>query len=419
MRVLQINKFFYEKGGSERYFFSVSRSLERRGHTVIHFSMRHPDNIESSHSEYFVGERDYSERPTRLDDVPKGFSFIRSKEAAARLDRLIKKTRPDIAHLHNIYHQLTPSIIPVLREVGIPVVMTLHDYKLICPNYKFFDGKRYCERCAGGRFYRAALTRCNHGSFVRSLLLSIEAYWQRMTRIYDGVRFFLAPSRYMRERFIAEGFGADRVIYLAPYVLDGARTGGLDDTKATLENLPSKYVLYFGRLDREKGLPTLFAATDRCDGVRLVVCGDGPLRQILEAGIGSQREARVTFTGYLSKPVLDRVVAGATVVVMPSEWPENAPFTVLEAMSHGVPVIVSNMGGLPEFADMGGCVVFEVGDSKDLAQRIEELWQNEELARKIGAEGRRAVDERLTEAKHMEALETIYRRALEERRVRG
>ena len=127
------------------------------------------------------------------------------------LKRLLERSKPDVAHLHNIYHQITPSIIPVLRQAGVPVVMTLHDYKLICPNYSLFDGTAYCYRCRGKRFHHAATTRCHDGSFAKSLLLSIEAYWQKRTRVYDDVRFFLAPSRYIRDVFIAEGFSADRV----------------------------------------------------------------------------------------------------------------------------------------------------------------------------------------------------------------
>ena len=140
MDVLQVNKFFFERGGTERYFFSLSEALERRGHQVIHFSMRHPRNVESRYSSYFVAEKNYHQSSSPLESVPAGMSFIRSREAASKLRDLIEDTRPQVAHLHNIYHQITPSIIPVLRRAGIPIVLTLHDYKLICPNYGLFDG---------------------------------------------------------------------------------------------------------------------------------------------------------------------------------------------------------------------------------------------------------------------------------------
>lgn len=411
MQVLQVNKFFYEKGGTERYFFSVTRALEKRGHAVSHFSMRHPDNLESPFARSFVSEKNYAAKGTRLEDIPAGLSFVRSKEAASNLERLIESRKPDIAHLHNIYHQITPSIIPVLKRAGVPFVMTLHDYKLICPNYSLFDGRAYCFRCRGGRFYKAATTRCRDGSFTKGLLLSIEAYWQKLSRVYDDVRFFLAPSRYIHDAFTAEGFPPDRVVYLAPFVTPGDADTDSAHGTPVLEGLPEKYVVYFGRLSIEKGLSTLFDAIARLARVPLVVCGDGPLRKRLEEEAARTR-SRVHFTGYLEKPVLDAVVRRSTVAVLPSESPENAPYTVLEAMALGVPVVVSNMGGLPELARMGGGIVFTAGDAAGLAETLYDLWDNQSLAADIGRRGRRAATEELGEDRHMDGLVSVYRKAL-------
>ena len=218
MRVLQVNKFFFDKGGTERYLFALSDALEARGHKVIHFSMHHPDNRPSPYADYFVAQKDYEHPDSPLARLAMGSSFIRSREAASRIRSLIEATRPDIAHLHNIYHQITPSILPILKRAGIPVVMTLHDYKLICPNYSLFDGSSYCYRCRGGRFYRAPLTRCRDGSIVLSALVSAEAYWQKLTGVYESVVYFLSPSRFIRNTFVAEGYSRDRVIYLPAFV---------------------------------------------------------------------------------------------------------------------------------------------------------------------------------------------------------
>jgi glycosyltransferase involved in cell wall biosynthesis len=411
MRILQVNKFFYEKGGTERYFFSVSRALERRGHKISHFSMRHPDNVESPYSRFFVSEKDYARKGGRIEDVRAGVSFIRSREAARNLGRLIDDDRPDVAHLHNIYHQITPSIIPVLTQARVRIVMTLHDHKLVCPNYSLYDGKAYCYRCRGGRFHRAAATRCRDGSFGKSLLLSVEAYWQKVTRVYDDVSFFLAPSRYMHDVFTAEGFPSERVVYLPPFV-EPARADAEPSTGADArEGLPEVYVVYFGRLSPEKGLFTLLDAIGRLARVPLVVCGDGPLRQALEEE-ASRMRARVHFTGHLDKAALDAVLSGATAAVLPSESPENAPYTVLEAMAMGVPVVVSNMGGLPELARMGGGVVFPAGDVAALAERLYDLWEDKGLAADIGRRGGRAATEHLSEERHIDGLEAVYEKAL-------
>jgi glycosyltransferase involved in cell wall biosynthesis len=414
MHVLQVNKFFYEKGGTERYFFSVSHALEKRGHAVTHFSMVHPGNRESPFAPFFVSQKSYSGHGATLGDVRAGLSFIRSGEAAACLRRLIERSKPDVAHLHNIYHQITPSIIPVLKQAGVPVVMTLHDYKLICPNYSLFDGKMYCYRCKGRRFYRAARTRCHERSFAKSLLLSIEAYWQKRTRVYDGVRVFLAPSRYIRDAFIGEGFSAQRVVYLPPFVPDDDSAAGVlsEHDAALVDALPKRYIAYFGRLSAEKGLLTLVDAVGRVMRAPLVICGDGPLRKALEERAKETR-ARVHFTGHLERRVLRAVVERATAVVLPSESPENAPYTVLEAMAMGVPVIVSSMGGLPELAGRGGGVVFTAGDAAELAAKIYEFWETPTLASEIGQCGRRVAAEQLTEERHIESLVSIYQKAIE------
>jgi len=417
MHVLQINKFFYEKGGTERYFFSVSRALEKRGHTVIHFSMRHPENLDSPYADYFVSQKDYANRGGRRRDIHAGISFVRSREAARNLSRLVEKTRPEIAHLHNIYHQITPSILPVLRDAGVPVVMTLHDHKLICPNYSLFDGESYCYRCRGARFHRAAAVRCNEGSFARSLLLSIEAYWQKLTRVYDGVRFFIAPSRYLREMFVAEGYSPERVVYLPPFVAaeNGlGRSGKCGAEGSGPGTLPERYILYFGRLGAEKGLFTLLEAVSGVD-VPLVVCGTGPLEGALTERAATIGGGRVHFTGHLDKKELDSVVRRSAAVVLPSICAENAPYTVLEAMAAGVPAIVSNMGGLPELVRAGGGLVFEGGNASELATRIRELWENPALGEDIGLRGKRFVAEKLTEKRHVAALERVYRRAVDAR----
>jgi glycosyltransferase involved in cell wall biosynthesis len=410
MDVLQVNKFFYEKGGAERYFFSVSRALAERGHRVYHFSMRHPANLPSPFEPFFVGEKDYRGRLDLGRRLAAGFSFIRSKEAGRKMAALIAAHRPDIAHLHNIYHQITPAVIPVLKRAGIPIIMTLHDYKLICPNYSFFAHGAFCERCLGGRFHQAAVTRCHGGLLGRSLLLTIEAYWQEWTGVYNQIDLFLAPSRYIRDKFIQAGFQAERIRYLRPYVAAEEQLGG-GGPQPPLDGLPDDYILYFGRLSGEKGIGTLLSALTHVPEVPLVVVGDGP-----EAGALKRRAAagdlQVTFLGHIRRPGLDDVIGRARLVVLPAVWPENAPFTVLEAALHGVPVVVSDMGGLPEQVEFLGGDVFRSGDSAALADRIRESWSNPEESRRIGAGSARAVKDYFSKEAHLSELESIYKQLI-------
>jgi glycosyltransferase involved in cell wall biosynthesis len=403
--ILQVNKFFYEKGGSERYLFMQRDALTARGHRVIDFSMQHPDNLPSPHAHHFVPNRDYGggDRWRALRD---GGSFIRSREAAARVDALIGETRPDVAHLHNIYHQITPSILPVLARHGIPVFMTLHDYKLVCPNYTLFANGAYCERCLQGHFHHAVLERCHEGSLARSALLALEAWWQRTSGVYDAVSTFFAPSRFMRDLMIRAGFEPSRVVYLPSFIPEPAP--GTAPPAIPFE--AGRYLLYAGRLSHEKGIATLLRALD--DATPLVVCGDGPLRASLETQ-ARERGLRVYFAGHVAKDRLDAITRGALAAVLPAEWPENAPFAVLEAAVLGTPVIVSNMGGLPEMAECVGGVVFDAGNAGALRDAIRALAAQPEAARARARAGRvRALAHYHRDA-HLHALEAAYRQALE------
>jgi glycosyltransferase involved in cell wall biosynthesis len=412
MVVLQINKFFWPKGGAERYFFMVSEELERRGHQVVHFSMDHPENLPSPYAKYFVSRVDYDSPGGALQTLKQASSFIRSGEAARKIRALVRDHKPDVAHLHNIYHQLTPSIIAALRESGVPAVMTLHDYKLICPNYDHFAGGEYCYRCRGAKYFHAVFSQCG-GSFARSALLSVEAYWQQISGVYGRVSRFIAPSRFMRDRVAAEaratGVDAERVVFLPSFCPpEEAGEEPTADEAAVLDGLPDGYVLYFGRVSVEKGLDTLVDAAEGLPGVPFVVCGDGPRRAALEADASARSLGNVHFTGYVNKPLLERIVGRARAVVLPAIWPENAPFTVIEAAAAGVPLIVSDMGGLPEMADVVSGLVFRHGDCAELAARIDELWSDPAAAGERGAAGRKAAAEYYDRGRHMEALEKIY-----------
>ncbi len=414
MKVLQINKFFWLKGGAERYFFMVSEALEERGHDVLHFSMSHPENLPSAHEKYFVSRREYGETGGPSSVLRNGLSFIRSAEAAQNIRRLVRDHKPDVAHLHNIYHQLTPSIIQALYDAGVPVVMTLHDYKLLCPNYCHFAGGKYCYRCRGGKYFQAPLTRCSGDSFSRSLLLAVEAYWQRLTGVYNRVDRYICPSRFMRDQIVQSagslGISPEKVVYLPSFCPANEAEGSeiSDEEKTVTDGLPDKYILYFGRLSVEKGLDTLIDAAAALPGVPVVLCGGGPSRPELEARVSASSMKNVYFTGYVNKPVLDRILQKARAVVLPAIWPENAPFTVIEAAVAGVPLVVSDMGGLPEMAEIVSGRVYPHGDSSALVSAVSELWDNPDKAASTGKTGREAATAYFDKLKHMEALETIY-----------
>jgi len=410
--VLQVNKFFFEKGGTERYFFAVSRELERRGHHVVHFSMDHPDNAPSDQAGYFVPRRDYDENGARPSLRDAG-SLIRSSDAARRIRRLVAEAPPDVAHLHNIYHQLTPSIIESLRTAGVPAVMTLHDYKLVCPSYGLFSRGRFCYRCRGGHFYHAALEGCSGGSRMRSTLLAVESYYQKYSGVYEGIARFTAPSRFMRQTFLDAGYDAERVVYLPAFVPEA---GAASAVAQVPPGLPERFVLYFGRLSAEKGAALLLGAAARNPGIPLVICGDGPERDRLQRIADEQALDLVYFTGHAGRAVVDALLEKAAMAVLPTLSPENAPFSALEAAVAGVPLVVSSMGGLPEIAELSGGRVVPVGDEVALANTIRDLWQDGG-ARSAASEGRERIRAHYDCDTHMSRLQSIYEDAINARRV--
>lgn len=399
MRILQINKFHWVKGGSERYYFDLQRGLAARGHEVAVFASAHPQNEGSPWSRFFAPHADYHGAGP-LAALPLARDVVYNRRAAGQLDLLLAEFRPDVAHLHNIHHQLSPSILAPLERRGIPVVQTLHDYKWVCPAYLFHARGEVCTRCGPGpRFLPVVTRRCLHDSLAKSAVAAWElgASWRRGD--VARVRAFLAPSRFLLERVKEHGLPAAQLRHM-PYFLRAA-----DYAPATE---PGRDILYLGRLSKEKGLPTLFDALKRATGVRLNVAGTGPLEEELRAR-AARENLPVTFLGYLQGAALLDTVRGARAVVVPSEWYENFPYAVLEAMALGVPVIGSRLGGIPEMVEEGvtGRLV-PAGDATALAGALEALTRDGAAAFALGQAARRRLVERWEAGPALAALEAIY-----------
>ena len=249
MRILLANKYFYPRGGSETVFFEERAGLKRMGHEVIEFSMQHPANIASPFSPFFAPNIDFrrtEDRPGIAAKIGGGFRFIHNSKAASRIGALVRHTRPQIAHLHNIYHQLTPAIIPVLKKAGLKVIMTLHDYKVLCPSYLMLRRGSVCGQCRGKQFWRPAVKRC-HDGLLESWLLSLEAYWHLFFMSYEKVDLFLAPSRFLAEQ---------AALRIAPHKLRIV-PNGIALPRKPLPGSEDAYIVYCGRISREKGVETL------------------------------------------------------------------------------------------------------------------------------------------------------------------
>jgi len=324
------------------------------------------------------------------------------------MDAVLDDFRPDVVHLHNIYHQLSPSILRPLARRGVPAVMTLHDYKLACPTYRFLDHGKICEACLGGRFHHAVLRRCNRGSLASSAVSALELSLHTVTGAYRPVQLFICPSRFIAGRMSAAGVFVERLRHL-PHFID---CGGISVRAGA-----GAGVAYAGRLAQEKGVDVLIEAVALLEGVTLEVAGDGPEREALESLARRLAPERVRFHGALSKKATHDLLRGAALVAVPSRWYENQPMIVLEAFACGVPVVASQLGGLPELIEPGvdGALV-PANDPLALAGALRDVLGDPGRAVSMGAAARAKVEERFQTATHLARLDELYSEAT--RRVR-
>ncbi len=343
MKILQINKFFYRRRGAETYLFDLSAVLRAKGHDVAEFAMQHPENETSPWSQYFVSPVDYSGSSVRKN-VKAAMRMLWSREAQHKLEMLLDQFQPDVAHLHNIYHQLSPSILNTLKKRGIPIVLTLHDYKLICPNYELFTENEICNRCKGHRYYNAMLHNCVKDSKALSALAMFEMYLHKALQVYEKqVDCFISPSQFLRNQIMDWGEQVKRLEVIPNFIsLDNHHKN-----EPGVVPMLSTDFLYAGSLSRAKGVDVLLDnfMNNRYSS-RLLLAGSGPLEGRLKAQ--AHNNANIVFLGQLSKAQLQHQLRSCRAVIVPSRLHDNFPYAVLEAFAAGKPVIGSQRGGIPE-----------------------------------------------------------------------
>lgn len=403
MRILQVNKFFYIRGGAERYFFDLSKLLTDRGHTVIHFSMADAKNFSSPFSRYFVRRLDFSQKENLARSLQKFGHLIYSFEAKKKIEQLIKKTRPDLVHLHNITTYLSPSILSVFKKYHLPVVQTLHDYQLICPNYRLYVNGEICERCRVHKYFQAIFHRCVQHSWSMSAAGCLMMYCHWIGGVYKkSVNLFLAPSKFLAIKFKEWQFGGS--IVNVPYFV------ALENYQPCFE--AGDYIIYFGRLSREKGIFTLLKAMKNLEKVSLKIVGVGPETENCKLQIvNSKLHQRVELLGYRQTEDLQNLIRKARFVVAPSEWYENSPLVILEAMALGKAVVASKIGGIPELVQEHETgLLFQPGNQAELEDKICYLWNHPEVAVNMGKRGRQVVEEEYGADLHYERIMSVYER---------
>lgn len=404
MKILLVNKFFYLKGGSEKVFFSEADLLKRNGHQITFFSMFDQRNLPCPQSKYFISQINY-QMPINIKlEILQCLKMLYSFEAKEKLKELLNDYQIDIVHLHNIYHQISPSILDVFTRHGIPIVMTLHDYKLVCPSYSMLVDGKPCEMCSNGKYYQCFINKCTKNSYSKSLLNTVEMYLHhKILHIYDLVDIFISPSKFLKEKVKAMGFRKE-IVHLPNFI----------NTKdySPKFNFNEKIICYFGRLSKEKGLFTLIEAIKGID-TKLKIIGDGPLKKNLEEKIRRENLENVSFLGYKSGEELKKEVRNSIAVVLPSEWYENYPRSVMEAFALGKPVIGARIGGIPELVkEEKTGLTFEPGNPKDLRKKIKFLINNPDKVIEMGKNARKFAEKELNPERHYKQLMEIYRKAV-------
>jgi glycosyltransferase involved in cell wall biosynthesis len=403
MKILLANKYYYLKGGAEVSFFETAKLLEIKGHKVIFFSMQHPQNYASEYEKYFVSNVDY-ENDGFKNKIDASLKLLYSFEAKKKIEELIAREKPDIAHLNNIYHQISPSILHSLKKFRIPMIMTLRDYKMVCASYSMLNNGNVCEACKDDKYYNCVLKGCVKYSCGKSLLNTIEMYLHhKLLHIYDLVDVFISPSRFLKSKLEEMGFKG-KIVYLPNFVR-------LEEFKPQFE-WQENSIVYFGRLSKEKGLFTLIEALKGID-IKLKIIGEGPIRKSLELGVRSNEVNNVEFLGYKCGEELKNEIKKSMFVVLPSEWYENNPRSIIEGFALGKPAVASRIGGIPELVkDKETGLTFDPGNANDLSEKIKELLGNKSLLKKMGENARRFVEVELNQEVHYKKLIEIYNAAM-------
>jgi glycosyltransferase involved in cell wall biosynthesis len=402
MKIIQANKYYYLRGGAERYMLEISDWLLKAGHEVIPFAMTYPENLPTPFSTYFPSEVPTENVKLNVRGLHTLGRMLYSIQARSKLARLIDQVKPDVCHVHNIYTQLSPSILHTLKDQHVPTVMTVHDHHLISPQYNIWaEGCGADHRNMG--IIRGTLSRFQKDSFAASFAQMIAYKYHRWLNIYSrNVDLFLCPSEYIKKQLVRGGF-PEKKLRVLPY--------GIDSSVAKPNYTHKKYALFVGRLSEEKGIETIISLAKILPDITFKIVGRGPeMEKLHRAGDKCQN---LEFIGFRMGEELKELYANATVVLIPSRVHEIFPLITLEAMVHGKPVIGSNVGGMPEVIEDGvnGFLVSPL-DLHRWTETVMRVFYDDDLRMKLSRNARELVETRFSLDAHHRKLMMYYEEAI-------
>ncbi len=370
MKILMVNKFLHPNGGSETYIFRLGDYLKSQGHEVEYFGMEHEGRIVSNSLGLYTGDMDFHSSG-KLTQLTYSLKTIYSAEAKKKMYALLESFKPDVVHLNNFNYQLTPSVIYAVKKFEkkhskkIKILYTAHDYQLICPNHMLRDmSSNICEDCIGGSFLPCVKKSCIHSSKAKSVIGCAEATLYKSLKAYRYIDCVICPSEFMKTKLDLNPCLSGKTVTLHNFI----------EHVEKKETVKKDYVLYFGRYSEEKGIDALM----NVNGVNLVFAGSGDMEEKINA------QPNIKNVGFKTGYELEELIRGAVCSVYPSVWYENCPFSVMESIMYGTPVVGADIGGIPELIDDGKTgFLFKAGDSASLEKAIKSITENPALAEEM------------------------------------
>lgn len=399
-----INKYLYPKGGDAISTVTTGKLLASKGHEVSFWGMMTPSNPPYKNDDLFVDFVDYYKPASLKEKIRISLNILYSAEAKHKLERLINIERPDLVHMNNIAHQISPSILHILNKYNIPSVLTMRDFKAVCPVYTLYSKGKCCEKCKYGDYFQCVLNKCAKDSFSKSFLNMLEMYLHhKILNIYDLVDAYISPSVFLKNKCREMGF-KNHIFYLPNFIMP--------DEYVPSYEWSDNSIVYVGRLSSEKGLFCLIDAVRDID-VKLKIIGDGPYKQALTDKVRRDGVNNVTFLGYKTGGDLKQEIQKCKFTVIPSEWYENNPRTIIESFASGKPSIGSTSGGIPELIKDGiRGYTFEPGNVRDLKSKIEILLSRPDSIIEMGKTARKYIEDNLNPEIHYSELMKIYDSAI-------
>lgn len=395
MRILLVNKFHYLRGGSEKYYFELAKLLKSHGHTVAFFSMKNENNIKTGDREYFVDEIDMN-----TGSKFEALNVIYSKKNKVLMEKALEEFKPDIVHINNFQRQLSASIIDAVKEKNIPLIMTAHDLNSICPASIMLYNGEVCEDCITKGYTSCIKKKCIKNSMLKSVLGYIEKKYYDLHKMFCKVDCIISPSEFNKNQLLKGKLKCNDITVIHNFV---------NETKKTDYSL-GDCAFYFGRLSREKGILNLVEAINNIPGARLIIAGDGPERENIQTYIKEHKlENRITLLGYLNQNDIRENIRKCRFVTVPSICFENCPYSILETMEIGKPIIGSKIGGIPELVkdDVNG-YTYTYDCVDDLTDKLKILFENDEKVNEFSNNSKRLYKENYSAEAYYNKLMTVY-----------